>query len=412
MSDKLSPGQWLQTLPGILSAVAGVVTAVGGLLLVLNQIGLLGNDDPETPELPVVAEAPADAASRSGSGSGETGTVAAPLANEPESPLAAAFKDRRILYIGSRAGSEAPVIGQFGDAGAEVRRITPGELQEIGVLRPDLIIIGGDTGGDWMRLSPTVLRRLFASQKVIGLGGGGAELFQVLGANIGRGSVMHSPGNFTIEIAAFPEGLVPRPDIPGTVVAHAEVRGDAIGVYDRGSPTIQGFEAIARWPGSPNHWPVVRQGNLLLWGFGAPLTTLTADGEALFKSLSADHLLRQFVSYTEVRGEEEYVRPGVIAERLTPQFPGHSWKFRVTRAGPIVADLAWAANEGTLALILGGPGQVGYFARKDGRSPLQIEFEVTEELLASGKEWEISVTKFGGFSGGQIDYKLDLRFPE
>jgi hypothetical protein len=34
---------WWQTLPGILTAAAGAITAVGGLQLTLNQLGLIGN---------------------------------------------------------------------------------------------------------------------------------------------------------------------------------------------------------------------------------------------------------------------------------------------------------------------------------------------------------------------------------
>ena len=39
------PQSWWLTLPGILTASAGVITAITGLLLGLNQAGLLGDDD-------------------------------------------------------------------------------------------------------------------------------------------------------------------------------------------------------------------------------------------------------------------------------------------------------------------------------------------------------------------------------
>jgi hypothetical protein len=55
-----SAGSWWQTVPGILTALAGIITAVGGLLVVLHQVGLLGNK--EKPAAP--AASPYDAATR------------------------------------------------------------------------------------------------------------------------------------------------------------------------------------------------------------------------------------------------------------------------------------------------------------------------------------------------------------
>jgi hypothetical protein len=45
-------GTWWQTVPGILTAITGVVTAVAGLLVTLHQIGLIGDKEKTAPQSP------------------------------------------------------------------------------------------------------------------------------------------------------------------------------------------------------------------------------------------------------------------------------------------------------------------------------------------------------------------------
>jgi hypothetical protein len=333
------------------------------------------------------------------------------MADPSTAPLAA-FAHRRLALISGGPLLESEVIHDLRAAGAEVRPFEPDQLQDVGIFRPDLVIVASDTGTEWGRVSPRTLRQLFSDERIVGLGSGGAELFQILDANIGRGSVMHFPGNFVLEVAAFPRGSVPRPTVPDVISVHEGVRADAIGVYDEGSPTIAGFEAIARWTNARNHWPVARQGNLLLWGFDAPLDSLTDDGRLLLNSLLTDHLQRPFVHYTDVQKRVADTRPGRIIDRLTRQFPGQQWPFRVDRTGTITAKLTWTPSAESLALILNGPGQIGYYARQDGRPPLRIDFEVTDELLARGNDWQISVAKHGELHGDAIEYTLELDYPK
>ena len=69
-------------------------------------------------------------------------------------------------------------------------------------------------------------------------------------------------------------------------------------------------------------------------------------------------------------------------------------EFTVTAAGRLQARAEWTGSATRLALILNGPGQVGYYARQDGPSPLVLSFEITEALLAKGASWKISVSSF------------------
>jgi len=66
-------------------------------------------------------------------------------------------------------------------------------------------------------------------------------------------------------------------------------------------------------------------------------------------------------------------------------------RFDVTTPGRIVSEAVWRGSATNLSLILHGPAQVGYYARQDGSSPLRLEFEVTDKLLALGTEWRLSV---------------------
>jgi hypothetical protein len=67
--------------------------------------------------------------------------------------------------------------------------------------------------------------------------------------------------------------------------------------------------------------------------------------------------------------------------------------FQITEPGSIILEAEWEASE-SLSLILNGPGQTGYYARKDGDSPLRIEYEVTQADIAKGNDWRISIVNF------------------
>ncbi|MBM7060515.1 hypothetical protein JQX08_07325 [Pseudomonas sp. UL073] len=65
MADEPGAKSWWQTLPGMITATAGLITAVSGLLVVLFQHGVLGGADKAPPSAPPVAvEASTPAPSR------------------------------------------------------------------------------------------------------------------------------------------------------------------------------------------------------------------------------------------------------------------------------------------------------------------------------------------------------------
>ena len=42
MAEEPKPDSWWRSLPGILTAIAAIITAIGGFILALNQAGLIG----------------------------------------------------------------------------------------------------------------------------------------------------------------------------------------------------------------------------------------------------------------------------------------------------------------------------------------------------------------------------------
>ncbi len=225
---------------------------------------------------------------------------------------------------------------------------------------------------------------------------------------------MHSPGNFRVEIPSLPDEVLEAPDIPTIVTVHSpDTSTNALGVYARGSPAISGFSGIARWVSFEQHWPIARQGNLLLWGFDAPLGTLTKEGKQLLLHLLVDHMHRPFRHYSKLIAEQSFVQPGILEDTLVPQLSSDIWYFRASRTGKIRAKLVWDPGTIALALILNGlDGQERVaFVRRGGQSPISLEYQVTSSDLARADKWQLKVVRFGNFSVSEISYKLSLEFP-
>jgi hypothetical protein len=84
------------------------------------------------------------------------------------------------------------------------------------------------------------------------------------------------------------------------------------------------------------------------------------------------------------------------------------YHIRLIAAGQIKVHATWTGSQGSLALIINGPGQVGYFARKDGVSPLDVAYTVTPANFAAGSDWTVSVASFGT---GQASGTVTITYP-
>ena len=77
-------------------------------------------------------------------------------------------------------------------------------------------------------------------------------------------------------------------------------------------------------------------------------------------------------------------------------------------AGAINSTASWSGAPGTMALIINGPGQVGYYARNDGGSPLSVNYTVTAGDLGAGDLWRVSLS---AFSAPDATGSIDITFP-
>ncbi len=80
----------------------------------------------------------------------------------------------------------------------------------------------------------------------------------------------------------------------------------------------------------------------------------------------------------------------------------------VLRPGRIRVQVIWSGSARSLALILNGPGQTGYYARRDGSSPLVVEFDVGQAHMRRGRDWKVAIVNFGG---GTASGHLLIEYP-
>ncbi len=81
---------------------------------------------------------------------------------------------------------------------------------------------------------------------------------------------------------------------------------------------------------------------------------------------------------------------------------------RLTGPGEIRVRAEWSDPGIPLALIINGPGQVGYYARQDGTSPLEVAYTVTAADFAAGDTWRVSIVNF---NGTRVEGTVELTYP-
>ena len=101
--------------------------------------------------------------------------------------------------------------------------------------------------------------------------------------------------------------------------------------------------------------------------------------------------------------------PGPTWQNAVTLLDKHSiYHIRVVQPGTIKVRATWTGTQSNLALIINGPGQVGYYARKDGSSPLEVIYNVTQANLAAGDDWRGSIVSFGN---GQANGTVQITYP-
>jgi hypothetical protein len=303
------------------------------------------------------------------------------------------------------------------EQGAVPTIIGMNELANLSLAQPDIVVVGSDTIGHWKQHDANQLRQIFEHYKVIGVGEAGDELFRQLGVPLHD---IMSGGGETLTVTNADLLKSPtRIDAEGGRIAMYKdgASNRLVGLYDMGSPDIAGFEAIARWQKFPNHWPIARKGNYLFFGLDLDTDRMTESGRNFLANLISNHKAQPWMPLTkvleEVRSREELRRilPGLSSGVINAQLPSVRKTFQVTKPGLIKATLTWNAKVCPLTLALFGPGQAGYYARQDGESPLSFEVAVSENHIARGKEWTITIDCIANMGSHSIDYTMQLAYP-
>ncbi|MCB0563361.1 MAG: hypothetical protein KDD01_03205 [Phaeodactylibacter sp.] len=100
---------------------------------------------------------------------------------------------------------------------------------------------------------------------------------------------------------------------------------------------------------------------------------------------------------------------GLIEKGFTlDNFAKETIELTIEQPGSIEATAEWSPEKAELALILFGPGQMNYYRRSDGKSPLELSFTVTEQDTAEGSSWRL---KLVNQSGETVEGKLRVSYP-
>ncbi|MCB0593572.1 MAG: hypothetical protein H6557_34930 [Lewinellaceae bacterium] len=100
---------------------------------------------------------------------------------------------------------------------------------------------------------------------------------------------------------------------------------------------------------------------------------------------------------------------GIIEKAFSLEnFAKETIELNVEQPGLITARAEWAPQKAELALILFGPGQMNYYRRSDGRSPLELAYPVTEQDTTEGFAWRV---KLVNQSGETVEGLLRISYP-
>ncbi|MBW6469107.1 MAG: hypothetical protein K0B85_08130 [Coriobacteriia bacterium] len=168
-------------------------------------------------------------------------------------------------------------------AGFEVTVVHADDVAGADLSAFDLFVVGADTGYAYEWGPAGAVRALREARKpLLGLGYGGACLFGRLGLSIEWGNGWVGPETRLIaRDPAHPVFTTPYAiDLAADGGVTVYTASDHIGQY---APALSAsVELVAYEPASEDHYPLVREGRAVLWGFTGSPYALTTAGEQLF----------------------------------------------------------------------------------------------------------------------------------
>jgi parallel beta-helix repeat protein len=151
-----------------------------------------------------------------------------------------------------------------------------------------LIIASHDSGlgYSWNGGQPAATAILKSGTPVIGLGVGGCSLFQMMGLSINWGDAWTNGAQNSIYVPNPSHPIFNTPnDIPMLKGNVLQIYTDQPGAQEEYAPALNpGVVLLGRSSTDADHYPLVQEGNHLLWGFWGPPKAMSANGVMLFEN--------------------------------------------------------------------------------------------------------------------------------
>jgi hypothetical protein len=277
----------------------------------------------------------------------------------------------------------------------------------------DLVVVLSCCQGGWGQppvWNGSPLDRL-GDARVLACGDAGASLLQTKKLLIGHPHGAHWTGSrvaATIPAAVLHGEARRLVEVPHDIsVGEAEELsitlqvadsvGEHIGIFD-GGEFPSGTQGVGRINGERHHWLIASQGNYTLWGAGTRARDLTNIGQKLFANLC--WRLAHAKPEPLIFPEKELVDEGLHRGTLTGG--GREERYlSIDRTGRLVIRLEWRSAAMMMLMTHDAHTQ-----RVDGRSPLEIAFDVAENMR--GRELQIEVGSFQLREGEKCPFDLTI----
>ena len=308
------------------------------------------------------------------------------------------------------------------EAGLRAKSLTADQIQNLGAEPAGVVIVDGR-----VQVSASVAglfsRRPLEITRLIGMGNSGAALI----SEIDPGTIL-GPGN--LEQERNDPVIFGTPNPPPSLMAGLPTdrpinlyanpprnESDNVAIYDNHSLPALGAigivrrTSVSRFPCAGGYWPIVQQGRFVLWGYKDDLQNLSDEGKRLLVNVIRYLQVDQADKHQLVTQELSQTSPLHYSDKLdcTGKMPVDEqvYPFVIDQPGTIQIKVQ---SQGRLSLILNGPGQTGFYARKDDVAP-EIAYSVTQHDVDRGINWRATVKDFVLKPGSKVPYMITIDFP-
>ncbi len=255
------------------------------------------------------------------------------------------------------------------------------------------------------------------NRKIIGIGYGAAQLFGKLGLEINGGACAHNSHDYAPQInmtnnLLFDNVETLEPFIAFNLPPDTNVGHFAMYIPEK-SHLRSIVDVIARWTGNENYAPIVQQGNYIMIGLAAPVSTWTYPYGKILRRISSA-LYQQPLELFSI-AKWETTEPGrypfkLAKGRSTEGLFSKTFFFQFAKPILFTASLKHNNSNNMMMLFMGE--QREHWTRKNAQQgeSLAINIEITKEDIEKiGRGyWQLKITNFD--SNHTADCRLMLRY--